>query len=514
MSGRVHIEAAKVAIAIASSIFLALWFGWDKPYWAGITVIVLCGNETFGHSIRKAQHRVFGTILGVGAAWFLIAMFAQAPFIFMACFIVLTTICCFLSFSLRYGYIFNVATSVSAVICFSGGLDVDASFQFSILRLQETLLGVACYSAVYTFIYPVTTESDFFNRFENSLDDSIERIQLLCKQLSRDEQTEVKHGWEDFQLDVKRLEELMGLLTLPLVESYRLRFKVTYWQAFIYELIETSNQYNKILQQYSTTELSMAEREHAVNALTDIATRLSALKQGLVDSDLDAFQSLCEGANAKPDKTSALLTSIYDLQSRFVKSYDELKHNFSGRMSRKLKPLPQWQAYAPKQDYKQAYPACAITAVTLIICFGLWHYLPIPMGFVFPLLAASMVVSVASYPSQMISKVMFGMAIWCVLPILQYLFLLPQLSQGWQLWCFYFINLYVIWSVFAKPEHAVHRLFGSFMLILMTTNATNLTPVYDFTSTLMMLLCLFFFLLIFRVVTMVAETIQGKYQYQ
>ncbi|GAL15640.1 hypothetical protein JCM19233_6662 [Vibrio astriarenae] len=46
-------EAIKVALAISISIALAIFFQWEKPYWAGITVIVLALNETFGHSSSR-----------------------------------------------------------------------------------------------------------------------------------------------------------------------------------------------------------------------------------------------------------------------------------------------------------------------------------------------------------------------------------------------------------------------------------------------------------------------------
>ncbi|XNH06186.1 aromatic acid exporter family protein [Vibrio cyclitrophicus] len=47
-------DAIKAALSIVIAICLALWFGWEKPYWAAIAVAVMTLNESFAHSINKA----------------------------------------------------------------------------------------------------------------------------------------------------------------------------------------------------------------------------------------------------------------------------------------------------------------------------------------------------------------------------------------------------------------------------------------------------------------------------
>ncbi|MDF5312032.1 aromatic acid exporter family protein, partial [Vibrio parahaemolyticus] len=45
-------EAIKAALSIVVAICLALWFQWEKPYWAAIAVAVMALNESFAHSIH------------------------------------------------------------------------------------------------------------------------------------------------------------------------------------------------------------------------------------------------------------------------------------------------------------------------------------------------------------------------------------------------------------------------------------------------------------------------------
>ena len=39
-------DAIKAALSIVIAICLALWFGWEKPYWAAIAVAVMTLNES------------------------------------------------------------------------------------------------------------------------------------------------------------------------------------------------------------------------------------------------------------------------------------------------------------------------------------------------------------------------------------------------------------------------------------------------------------------------------------
>lgn len=63
-------EAIKAALSIVIAICLALWFQWEKPYWAAIAVAVMALNESFAHSINKGHNRLLGTLLGIGYAFF------------------------------------------------------------------------------------------------------------------------------------------------------------------------------------------------------------------------------------------------------------------------------------------------------------------------------------------------------------------------------------------------------------------------------------------------------------
>lgn len=508
----IYINAAKVGIASASAIVLALWFGWEKPQWAGITAVVLSASETFGHSIQKAQHRITGTIWGVVVAWLMMNYFAQEPFFFMAFFTIFSSLCCFLSFNPSNGYIFNMTAKVCGVICFSSALDVISSFNFSILRLQETLLGVFCYSIVFSFIYPITTESTFFHRFERIVDDTEKKIKSLVELIENGKSSEIKSRLNTLTLDIGPLKSLMTLLSLPLNDSYRLRFKVVYWQKYISDLIFQAKNYNHFLKLISNSKLKQREVEGIFNELLDVSNNLIHLKQAIIDDNSNSFSSIVVKDHQKAEKSSQLLSSIVSFRENLQQSLRELKEHCQNPLVYSVKPDPRWKVYAPKQNYSDSIIASIRTFLILFLSFALWVYLPIPLGFAFPVLVATMVLSVANYNTKIINKLIIAMTAWCSLGLLQYMFFLPKLTESWQLWLFYFFNLFFLWSIFNKREQAIHRIFGSIMLFLLTGKASQIIPEYDFTSPISTVLSMIILLLISKVVIMVTDTVFSRYR--
>ncbi|WP_220718760.1 FUSC family protein [Agarivorans litoreus] len=325
--------AIKVALSLALTIFLALSFGWDKPYWAGAVVVIMATTESYGYAKQKASHRLVGTLVGAVLAAVLITNFGQQRELF---FLVITTLGAFaayMSANSAYGYAYKVAFMVAMIVCLAGGLSELYSFQLGILRLQENLLGVVCFSAVFSLLWP---------------ESSLTRLKTKAK----------------------------------------------------------------------------------------------------IAKEKEAFKNVKEG------------------QLRAIKFF-------------------------------------CFTSV----CWALWIYLPIPGSFMFPMLAASLGISLVEFNSAVFNKLLVVLYFWAVVILLQYVFLLPMLESGWQLAAFYFVNCFVIWRVFHKPEQLVMRLMGGQFLVLLTMNAQHLRPVYDINSSLQMLMHLSVLIVVMKIVIQIIESL-------
>jgi hypothetical protein len=63
---------------------------------------------------------------------------------------------------------------------------------------------------------------------------------------------------------------------------------------------------------------------------------------------------------------------------------------------------------------------------------------------------------------------------------------MPHFTELWQLALFYFANIMVIWTVFSTPTLMIHRILSINLLVVLTSGALNLAPVYDIETPLLM----------------------------
>ena len=104
-------------------------------------------------------------------------------------------------------------------------------------------------------------------------------------------------------------------------------------------------------------------------------------------------------------------------------------------------------------------------------------------------------------PPTVIKDAFYGVLGTGTVILLQYIFVMPLLTELWELGLFYFINIVVIWQVFASPKLMIHRILGINLLVVLTSGALNLTPVYRIETPLLMLVNIMLILMIAKLFT-------------
>ncbi|WP_139685104.1 FUSC family protein [Vibrio tasmaniensis] len=435
-------EAIKASLAIVISICLALWFQWEKPYWAAIAVAVMALNESFAHSINKGHNRLMGTLLGTGYAFFLIAMFSQDRFLFLMFFTLFLGTCIFMSSDEKYGYVFSIGFAVCSIISCMGGFDNQITFYFAVLRIQETLLGVITFSIVYRLIWPVTTEQNFVQRFE------VSRETLLTAMRNTD-----SLDIEALESNTANIDKLYQLLDLPLNGSYHLKANILDWRLRIHEMAHI---------QARLLELASDELTQAIDwpILTEKLEKLELLAPHLLLIDDVPFV-----------KSEKINVSWHHEHRTFVQHLNE--------------------------DGRKVLQGVSMFVTSLLV----WIYLPVPGGFIFPMIAGVFSSMLPTMPPSVIKDAFFGVIGTGTIILLQYVFIMPMMTELWQLALFYFINSMVIWKVFATPKLMVHRILGINLLVVLTSGALNLTPVYQIQTPLLMLTTVLVVLMIAKLFT-------------
>lgn len=435
-------EAIKAALSIVIAICLALWFQWEKPYWAAIAVAVMALNESFAHSINNGHNRLMGTLLGTGYAFFLIAMFSQDRFLFLTFFTLFLGICIFMSSDEKYGYIFSIGFAVCSIIACMGGFDNQVTFYFAVLRIQETLLGVITFSIVYRLIWPVNTEQNFVQRFETS------RETLLTAMRNTD-----SLDIEALESNTANIDKLYQLLDLPLNGSYHLKENIQDWRLRVHEMAYI---------QTRLLELAYDELEQPID--------WPILIQNMERIELIApNQSLIGDVSYVVGKNQGV--SWHHEHRTFVQHLNE--------------------------DGRKVLQGVSMFVTSLLV----WIYLPVPGGFIFPMIAGVFSSMLPTMPPSVIKDAFFGVIGTGTIILLQYIFVMPMMSELWQLALFYFANSVVIWKVFATPKLMIHRILGINLLVVLTSGALNLTPIYQIETPLLMLTTILIVLMIAKLFT-------------
>jgi uncharacterized membrane protein YccC len=430
-------EAIKVALSIVIALSLALWFQWEKPYWAAIAVVVMALNESYAHSIHKGHNRVWGTLVGIAYALFLIGTFPQDPFLFLSFLTMFLGLCIFMSSDEKYGYIFSMAFTVCSIVACMGQFDNQTIFHFAILRLQETVLGVITFSVVYRIVWPINTEQNFIQKFENS------RTLLL-------EALKNKHDFniEALEANAGNINKLYQLLNLPLKDSYQLRQHRRVWLDRVNEMTHIQE---RLLSRVNNSNENSAEWK--------------VLAEKLENFYVDKPQTSLIGYR-NSNKTESAKVSIHKKKRTLTQHF--------------------------KDDGRKVFHGVSMFVTSLLV----WIYLPVPGGSIFPMIAAAFSCILPTMPPSVLKDAFFGVIGTGTVILLEYVFLMPLMTELWQLALFYFINTIVIWEVFSAPKMMIHRILGINLLVVLTSGALNLTPTYKIETPILMLTNILILLLI------------------
>ena len=146
-------EAIKVALAMTVAYNVGLRLEWMNPVWIA-TSVAFVSMPTAGQSLSKAALRMGGTLLALVAGLFYLGLFPQDRWLFFAAF---TPYLAFVTYKMtgRDGqYFWFCAGFVSMMIITAGPGSSEHAFRFAVDRALETLLGIGLWTLVSTFVWP------------------------------------------------------------------------------------------------------------------------------------------------------------------------------------------------------------------------------------------------------------------------------------------------------------------------------------------------------------------------
>ncbi|MGZ9899746.1 FUSC family protein [Shewanella gaetbuli] len=440
-------NAIKVAITVSISLFLALWFQWDKPYWAAITAIVLCANGVYGQALRQGRNRVLGTLGGVAYALFLVSFFSQSMTLFILFLLLFLSVCVYFASDTEYGYAFNIAAVVCAIVSAIGGFDGETTFHLLTMRIQETALGVVVYSVVFGLVWPVTTEQAFFEVVDNTFEAFETSISKVFKALENNNAYSIE--WDTLNQRAA-ITQMNDLLAMPHSGSANLQHQAKYWQLVVSSFTLLQQQVDELKQKLQADSASDEQGINYHQDISPILETLAALKMAI---------------NAPKQEQAASKAKLLLL-------------------CESIKPEPIVERSTIRNmKFKRVFRMLAIIST----CFAMWIYLPIPSHGMFPMLATIFACVLVNLPDNMAKHGLWGVMIWGPIFIAQYTLIMPHFTELWQLLSLYAVNIVIIWTLFSNARMGIQRILGGNLMMVLTMNALKPAPVFDVSLSLNML---------------------------
>lgn len=152
--------AIRTALACITAILLAFALHTDKPYWAGMTVVVVANLYT-GSIIDKAIMRIFGTIIGAWLGFFIARYIANSFFLYFIINFFLVAIAVYYYNFSKYAYAYLLGAIGGFIVISELAIDPAQSFWIAVWRPIEIGLGVLVSAAFAFCVFP--------NRIEDSV---------------------------------------------------------------------------------------------------------------------------------------------------------------------------------------------------------------------------------------------------------------------------------------------------------------------------------------------------------
>lgn len=161
--------ACKTLLGGGLALWCALRFGLEQPQWALMTAFIVA-QPLAGMVVQKGLARLLGTLVGTSMAVLFMALFAQAPWLFLLVMALWLGLCTAASTLLRsaWGYSFVLAGYTVAIICLPSLGHPLQVFDQAVARCTEICLGILCATAVSALLWPQRVEQQLFVQAEQA----------------------------------------------------------------------------------------------------------------------------------------------------------------------------------------------------------------------------------------------------------------------------------------------------------------------------------------------------------
>jgi uncharacterized membrane protein YccC len=163
----------KAFAAAMLALYIALYFGLPRPYWAMATVYFVSHPLT-GATRSKAAYRVAGTVLGATAAVVTVPQLVNMPIVLLGAISLWIVVLVYLSLLQRSprSYVFLLAAYTLPIVALPAVMQPGQIFDIAVARIEEIVIGIVCAAVVGSIVFPTKVAPALRDRIRIWLDDA------------------------------------------------------------------------------------------------------------------------------------------------------------------------------------------------------------------------------------------------------------------------------------------------------------------------------------------------------
>ncbi|RCU45322.1 hypothetical protein DU002_16545 [Corallincola holothuriorum] len=478
-------HSIKFGLAMVISYFLALNFSWMSPTWAAVAVAMIA-LPTAGQSLAKGMLRAKGTFIAFAAGLFFLAMFPQDRWLLM---IAVTPYLAFVTYKMtgKDGqYAWFVAGFVALMILTAGPGEPGHAFLFAAYRVLETLIGILIWTLISVFIWPVSNRNALHELSERLIESERMALDHYRAQLfGRETEQDAMVSFQSCETLIAQLKQTVDAAG---AESYDVRMAKAEWQRLQLlskSFVSMGRRFDggivdlhqvDVAKALPNIDVYLAEISAHLQLVGDFlrgdSVNLSdgvkplVVEQSYIDG-LNHFQRAAIAVAIKElSHCASIVSSIIDCVTN-IKAYErggeqQNRQGSENPVDKKIVPLG--FALTPLDPDRIRY--CFFTVVSLWVGFLIWIYIDPPGHVSWPYFLPNIALAAMQMPQMKFKQAkVWGIAYICLMPV--YIFIMPELSQFWQLAILLFVLCALI-SYILPPLIAIAFYLGMFNMLGIT----------------------------------------------
>ena len=462
--------------------------GWAQAQTSVITIMLIAVAGPVGESVTKGLRRVGGTIIGAVIGMTLIGVFPQDRVLYLIVLSLFVSFFLYLTRAYKEDMTVFMLTAVTMMMVFKSG-EVDDVFIYGIDRTFMTIFGIALYTLIGIFLWPVKSKDETLtvatellgiqSELYQQRDDTKENRKVLYEKLQAQEKllesSVISAGSDELSLSLeqrnsllqnsKQINEVLMLLSYhdetDFADDY-CRY-ITNFDKANEEIQTLFAGLNSSISQGKEIELpAMWKADYIIEEIK----ALSHLDRAVLTATMLDIQKLHQALREFAEKFNAI-TSPYPTYFKLTKVANPSKFN-----------------WFDIEDMKGTLISFMIFWTTT----AFWITVNPPAGFLIVTLATALSVLTTFSPLKP-SLLIIIFSFSFIFATAMYILVIPNILYGWQLGLFVFIYAFI-------GFYFIPKMISVFFLLGMAVLGLNNPMYYDFNLFLLILFVFYLFLFV------------------